>query len=324
LVTPNASVVICSYSDVRWHYLLEAVTSLRRQTVQAHEVVVVVDHNPDLLERVTRAIPDARVVPNEFAPGLSGSRNSGTAACGGEVLAFLDDDAVAAPDWLDRLLQHYVEPNVAGVGGSVETVWEEGRPRWFPPEFDWVVGCGYLGLPTTTARLRNLLGCNMSFRRLVLLEAGGFRDGLGRQGGVPLGCEETELCIRIHQRWPEYAVLYEPGAKVRHHVPARRSRVRYFVQRCYAEGLSKAQVTRTVGPVDGLAVERRYVRSTLPEGIRRELADCASSRTLNGLRRAAAITSGLVLTAAGYGAGLLGHIPWRHPLPLEQFQESTP
>src|SRR5205085_2959822 len=106
---------------------------------------------------------------------LSGSRNSGVTVCRGEIVVFLDDDAVAAPDWLERLLQGYAEPQVVAVGGSIEPVWEEGRPRWFPPEFDWVVGGTYLGLPTATAQLRNLLGCNMSFRRSVLLEAGGFR-----------------------------------------------------------------------------------------------------------------------------------------------------
>ena len=321
-MTPRASVVICTYTDVRWHLLVGAVASLRQQTVPPHEVVVVADHNPALLERVARAIPEATVVPNQGAPGLSGSRNSGTVASRTEVVAFLDDDAAAAPDWLERLLERY-EPHVAGVGGRIDPVWGGERPTWFPPEFEWVVGCSYLGLPTTTARVRNVLGCNMSFRRPLLLEAGGFRDGLGRQGRRALGCEETELCIRLQQRWPECVVLYEPGAQVRHHVPAQRGRVRYFARRCYAEGLSKAQVTRAVGGSDGLASERRYVRSTLPRGIRRELAGCASSRTLGGLRQAAAITSGLILTAVGYGAGLLRHASRRHPLPLDQLQGST-
>ena len=128
-----ASVVICSYSRVRRDLLLAAAASLRRQTVQPREVVVVVDHNPELLESVTKALPDALVVPNRQARGLSGSRNSGTLACRAEVVAFLDDDAVAAPDWLERLLAGYTKPEVAGVGGRVDGVWEAGRPRWFPP-----------------------------------------------------------------------------------------------------------------------------------------------------------------------------------------------
>jgi len=315
-----ASVVICSYSRVRRDLLLAAAASLRRQTVQPREVVVVVDHNPELLESVTKALPDALVVPNRQARGLSGSRNSGTLACRAEVVAFLDDDAVAAPDWLERLLAGYTKPEVAGVGGRVDGVWEAGRPRWFPPEFDWVVGCSYLGLPTTAVSVRNLLGCNMSFRRALLVEAGGFRDGFGRDGSLPLGCEETELCIRLQQRWPGCVVLYQPAAVVRHHVPGQRSRPRYFGHRCFSEGRSKAQVTRAVGSSDGLASERAYVRSTLPRGIGRELAACMTSRSVGGLGQAAAIASGLLLTAAGYGTGLLYQTRRRRGRPVEQPQ----
>ena len=77
--------------------------------------------------------------------GISGARNSGIAAARGAIIAFLDDDAIAAPDWLEQLLAGYSSPNVLGVGGAIEPQWQGGRPRWFPPEFDWVVGCTYLG-----------------------------------------------------------------------------------------------------------------------------------------------------------------------------------
>ena len=129
-------------------------------------------------------------------------------------------------------------------------------------EFDWVVGCSYRGLPTGCAPVRNLIGANMSFRRSVLAEVGGFRSELGRIGTRPLGCEETELCLRIGRRFPDRVILHEPRARVLHQVPADRASWRYFTARCYSEGLSKATVARLAG-ARGLSSERSYTLRVL-------------------------------------------------------------
>lgn len=304
---PDVSVVICAYTEERWEPLLAAVGSVRAQSVPAREVIVVVDHDDGLLARAREAITDAVVVANEHARGLSGARNTGMALASGAVVAFLDDDARAGTDWLARLGAAYADPAVLGVGGKVRADWDHGRPDWFPAEFDWVVGCTHSGLPSEAAPVRNLVGANMSFRRDVLDGLGGFRDGLGRVGKVPLGCEETELCIRASQRWSTGRIVYLPEATVEHTVPASRASVGYFVSRCHAEGRSKALVSRLVGTGDGLEAERSYVRSTLPRGVARGLGDAARG-DLGGLGRSVAIVVGLATTALGYvgGQGLAG------------------
>src|SRR4051794_5862320 len=109
---PAASVVVCAYTERRWDDLRAAVASVAAQTVPALEVVVVCDHNPSLLARVRRELPDAVARANTGERGLSGARNTGVRAARGEVIAFLDDDAVAAPDWLQRLLEPYGDPRV--------------------------------------------------------------------------------------------------------------------------------------------------------------------------------------------------------------------
>jgi glucosyl-dolichyl phosphate glucuronosyltransferase len=139
-----------------------------------------------------------------------------------------------------------------------------------------------------------MFGCNMSFRRDLLRELGGFRLGYG--------CDETELCIRLRQRWPEKTVLYVPEASVLHRVPASRTRFRRYLSRCYFEGGSKAVVSRLVGTGDGLASEREYVRRILPAGIRRGLTEAVGRGHVSGAARAAAIVAGLASTAAGYAA----------------------
>ncbi len=306
---PDFSVVICAYSSERWGHLRAAVESVTCQTAPPRDAVVVIDHNPDLYERAREGLAGARVTVtvNSERRGLSGARNTGVGMASGEVVAFLDDDAIAAPDWLEQLRTAYDDQTVVGAGGLVLPLWQTGRPSWFPPEFDWVVGCTYTGMPRVRAPVRNLIGANMSFRRDVFTVAGGFRSDMGRVRALPAGCEETELCIRVRQCWPQRQLLFEPRARVHHHVPADRSRWRYFRSRCYAEGRSKALVAYYVGVKDGLASERVHALHTLPFGAARGLRDVVLHADLGGLARAGVIVAGLALTAAGYVVGTLSY-----------------
>jgi GT2 family glycosyltransferase len=294
----DISVVICAFSGRRWRELGAAIDSLQRQTRPAREIIVVIDHNEELLARARSAWPEASVLPNQNSRGLSGARNTGAAVARGEVVAFLDDDAEADERWLERLGAAYGDPRIIAAGGAVVPLWPTARPGWFPAEFDWVVGCAHSGMPREAAPVRNLVGANMSFRRQVLAELGGFRDGIGRIGRVPVGCEETELCIRARQRWPDRLTLYLPDARVRHTVSAERTGLRYFLSRCHAEGRSKAIVARLVGRGDGLEAERAYVRRTLTAGFGRGLLDAIRGRGSFG--RPLAILLGLAATTAGY------------------------
>jgi glycosyltransferase involved in cell wall biosynthesis/GT2 family glycosyltransferase len=296
---PAISVVICAYTEERLEDLSEALASVRAQTFPALETVLVIDHASELLAEARRRWPDLEVVANEAAQGLSGARNTGVAHSKGEVVAFFDDDAVAAPDWLERLAGAYEDPGVVGVGGTVRPRWQEGKPRWFPDEFDWVVGCTHSGMPRRPAAVRNLVGANMSFRREALTEVGGFSQELGRVGRLPVGCEETDLCIRIGARRPSETILYDPAAVVDHLVPPARARLDYFRERCSAEGRSKAVLSAMVGSGSGLSAERSYVRRTLPLGFLGGLRDALRGDP-SGLGRSAMLVVGLATTTSGY------------------------
>lgn len=299
---PTISVVVCAFDSARAQRLLEALSSVREQSLAPHQVIAVIDHNPTL-GALVQGVPGVTVVENTHAPGLSGARNTGVEAATGDIVAFVDDDARAAPDWLARLADAYRDAGVVGAGGVVEADWEAPRPVWMPEEFDWVVGCSYRGQPARPAVVRNLIGCNMSFRREALRRTGGFTDRLGRVAGRPLGCEETELCIRLRREYPDRVLLYDPRAVVRHHVPRTRATWRYFLARCHAEGRSKAEVTRLAGTARGLASERRYAVRTLPAGLGAALWAALARRDPGQLARATAILVGLATTAVGYLAG---------------------
>lgn len=301
----TASVVICTHSEDRWTELTDAIASVRAQSTAPLEVLVVVDHADVLLDRVRASLADAplvRAVPNAGSPGLSGARNTGVESAAGDVVAFLDDDAFAEPGWLAALLAGYAGRHVVGVGGAILPVWAARAPRWFPPEFLWAVGCTYRGMPTARTGVRNLIGANMSFRRDVLQEVGGFTSSLGRAAGRVLHCEETELCIRVRRRDSRAVILFDPAAVVRHHVPRARWAAAYLRQRCFTEGLAKAEVAILVGSDAGLSTERAYILRTLPRGVARGIADGGRGDAA-GPARAAALMAGLVLTTAGYAVG---------------------
>ncbi|MCG5212675.1 glycosyltransferase family 2 protein [Streptosporangium soli] len=303
----KCSVVICVYTEDRWDDIRAAVESVDQQRRPAHELILVVDYNPDLRLRLKREYPQAIVVANGHEKGLSGGKNTGAATASGDIVAYLDDDAVADPGWLEALEEGFQNPAVVGVGGRTFPMWASGRrPRWYPHEFDWTVGCSYLGMPVRRAPIRNVMGGNAAFLREVIDGVGGFRTGIGRsvQGkkSRPLGCEETEFCIRLSQRRAGSIMLFEPAAVIGHKVPALRSTFAYFRSRCYAEGLSKALVTASVGSGDGLSSERAHALRALPLGALRGVGE-AFRGDLAGLGRAAAIVIGLAWTTWGYVIG---------------------
>jgi glycosyltransferase involved in cell wall biosynthesis/GT2 family glycosyltransferase len=300
--TPTISVLICAYTSERLELLAAAIESLGAQTVAPHEIVLAIDHSPELEAIARERWPQALVVANREQQGLSGARNTGVAKCGGEVVAFLDDDAAAAPNWIERLGAAYADPDVLGAGGAVRPNWATGRPGWFPPEFDWVVGCTHSGMPRQRQAVRNLVGANMSFRRQALLEAGGFRHELGRIGKIPAGAEETDLAIRVGQNNPGEEIVYDPEATVDHFVPAERANLKYFTSRCRGEGRSKAILAGLVGSDDGLSEERTYTSRTLPLGFLRGIGDTFRG-DLDGLARAAMLVIGLATTTRGYLGG---------------------
>lgn len=299
---PGISVVICTYSEERWDLLLRTLSSLDNQQHPVEQVVVVVDHNDALLERLRRHLPGVSAISNQGPQGLSGGRNTGAAAATGDIVASVDDDAELAPDWSLRLAEDFMDPAVVGVGCAIAPDWEGGEPAWFPAEFYWVVGCTYRGVPGERREIRNPLGAAMAIRRQVFEQVGGYRSELGRFNKRPLGCEETELCVRVRQHNPQARFIQDPRARASHYVPVERKTWRYFRSRCFAEGLSKAMVSRSVGKSDGLESERSYVVRVLPRGIGRNLL-AGIRGDLPGFARAGAIVAGLLWTSAGFVAG---------------------
>lgn len=300
----TVSIVICAYTMDRWEQLVAAVKSCVDQSLSPHEIVLVIDHNDELLERGVREITNASVVPNRSTKGLSGARNTGVAASTGDIVVFLDDDAYADTRWLENMTLPFRDPSVAGVGGWIIPRFEGSVPAWFPDTFYWILGCSYSGLPTSGSAIRNPIGASMAMRRSVFSSVGGFTSGLGRIGTVPLGCEETEICIRYKAAHPDDRFVLQRDAVVHHLAPASRLNWHYFWTRCWAEGLSKAAVASLVGSSSGLSAERRQVLFAMPKELIENVRG-ARRDPKGAVIRSSLVVAGTICAAAGLLWGTL-------------------
>lgn len=266
----RVSVVVCTHADERYDAFRAAAESVLDQSHDPVELVAVVDGNDQLCSRVREEFGDrenVRIHCNETNRGLSYSRTRGVELASGDVIAFLDDDAVAREDWVEQLCRGY-ERGALAVGGRMVPEWADGEPAHLPEEFSWLVGVTYEPRLEPWSEVRNTMGSNISFRREVFEELGGFDEQVGLAGDEHLQAEETEFCIRMQEAFGR-GVLYNPDAVVAHTVFAYRTRVTWLLQRAFWQGYSKRAV-ETIGGDRG-DDERDYLRHLAFESLPRRL-----------------------------------------------------
>jgi len=260
----NVSVVICTYSLDLYDDLQEAIASVLNQTYDDVEVVVVVDGNTELYRRIQREWADddrVHTTCNEENRGLSASRNRGIELANGDVIAFMDDDAVAEERWIAELVAVYEERDEVAVGGRMKGRWVAGRPAFLPQEFYWLVGVTHRGFPDE-GEVRNTFGSNISFRAGVLEAIGGFDENLGRKGDRHVQGEETELAARLREESGR-TVYYNPDAVVEHKVFEYRTKAGWLLKRAFWQGYSK-RAMETILP-DSSGQERDFLSFLLTD-----------------------------------------------------------
>lgn len=298
---PTSSVIVCAFSADRLDDLTRCLGAVETQQHRADEVIVVIDHNPELLGELTarRGSQSIRIVPSAGQRGLSGARNTGVEIATKDVVVFLDDDAVPDPSWLAELLEPFHDSEVVAVGGRIDPAWPDERPWWFPPHLDWTIGCSIPSMPADGGPIRNVFGASAAFRRAALHLVGGFNSSLGRVGRNGAGCEETDVCIRLRQQDAGSVILYAPRSVVRHRVTADRATVRHVLRRCLAEGRSKALLSKRVGATATQA-ERTYALQMMRQLARDAFGGFRDPRRFG---RAVVLICGWGCATAGYARG---------------------
>ena len=243
------SIITPCYTMDRFKDLTELLASVQVQAYKNVEMLIVVERSPQLAERIRehrleRKYPDMRVLYREGPPGVSSSRNLAIGRAKGDIVAFVDDDAVLFPDWAEETAKTYNEDStVIGVTGPILPLWEKESMRWFPREFYWIFSCTYWDM-TEKTEVRNGYATNLSFRKEAFKSEGLFLTsmgvkGRGQRGWQEPGAEETEFSLRVRQRTGK-RILYNPKIKVQHRVYGYRMTAEFITKRAYWEGYAKA------------------------------------------------------------------------------------
>jgi glucosyl-dolichyl phosphate glucuronosyltransferase len=250
---PDISVCICTRDRPR--YLRSCLDALAAQTSSGFEILVVDSASPPVARaeaaNLVATAANARLILVD-EPGLGRARNAGAAAASGTYIAYLDDDAIPAPDWIDmirRVIAERARPP-AMVGGRILPLWEAPLPDWWPRSLIGVLsivewdGRGVYRTPDVPSSLEPF-GANIVVRRDALLSAGGFETQLGRSGSTLLSDEEVQLAWRLQDSGE--VVLYDGRVLVHHQIQASRLTIAWLLQRLYWQGISTVLSRRRLG-----------------------------------------------------------------------------
>ena len=324
---PLLSVVITSYAPERLGNLQELVDSLQAQSYGNLEIVFVGERYPSLIPEFLRlcerkGLQNVTTVFNHGTPGLSPARNLGAQNARGEIIAFIDDDAVAFPDWGAAIVETFAEhQDGIGVTGPAYPLWEDDAMAWFPEEFLWMLSCRRReqNESGSVRKVRNAWGVNMAFRREAFACCQFSETFIGGNQGMPGGAkagllgDDTDFCIRLRER-TRRPIYYCPAIRVYHQVPKSRLTNRSIRRRSFWEGYTKAVLAKLYRGEESLEIDlsverallRRILLHLLPAAIKQLPTD-----PLLAAKKLQLIAVALSHTALGYASAkvpLLG--PW--------------
>lgn len=257
------SVIICTYNRV--HYIEKVLDALHNEDFKDYEVLVVDNNSTDGTLQKVRDYADAHPdfplrLLQESRQGLSWARNTGIRESHGDILAFLDDDAIPRKGYLAELESGMkTHPQACGFGGKIIPLFDEcPAPKWLCRwTLSWVSGldkgernCYFKGKEFP-------IGANMGLRRSAITECGEFNTTLGRSAGNLMGGEEKDLFRRIKTHGGK--IIYLHSVIVDHVIPQKRTTTSYVIE--FAKGVGRSEKRRSLG-------EGTYPRRLLSETVK--------------------------------------------------------
>ena len=254
-MSTEISAVICTRNQA--DYLAKSLASLASQTLQEEnfEILVIDNGSTDNTKQVVRSFKRSKNLRYIYEPivGLSQARNTGWKNASGRYVAYLDDDAIANPNWLQKILEKFyrVTPSPMSVGGKILPIWESERPEWLVKEMETYIGIinwSEKSMFLTDDRFY-LSGSNLAYSRRILEDSKGFSTQLGRKGHSLLSNEE--ILLQRYLRKHNHPIWYDPDICVRHHVKPQCLKKRWYYRRYYWQGVSDAILEYQMKKQDG-------------------------------------------------------------------------
>lgn len=262
------SIITPCYTKERLGDITELLDSVQAQTYDNIEMLVVAERSPELASSIRgyvqeKGYSNIQVLYNQDEWGSYSARNLGIERAQGDILAFIDDDALLFPDWAEETARNYAEDDsVIGLTGPILPLWEDDSMAWFPKELYWIFSCTYWDW-TEKTEVRNGYGTNISFRREAFERCGLFRSSLGVEKGWGKsdwqrpGAKETEFSLRVTQKTGK-RVVYNPNIRVKHKVYRYRLTTGFVAKRAYWEGYAKALLNKRHHPSEKKVLSTEY------------------------------------------------------------------
>lgn len=304
----------------RFQYICELLECLQPQTYRNFETIVVVEKSNELYEKLKSHVSaeeysNVGIFFNNGPPGLSQARNLGITKSKGDIIAFIDDDALPFPDWVESMVNTYNEESIIGVTGFASPLWENESMKWFPEEFYWIIGCSAFSNMTKTQDVRNVWGANMSFSKKAfdlsgLFDEGNFGSSVSHEKGKSgLIGDDTEFSLRV-KRITGKRIVFNPNVRIWHRVHGFRLDAKIIRKYAYKHAYSKAvlrNVYRKYGTGNALTTEQALLKRILFKLFPRIMAGFFKNPVVSW-RRLALTVNVLMFTAYGYVMGtFFGH-----------------
>lgn len=239
---PRISIIITTYNLGRMNDVAELLDSIKRQSYDNLETIVVAEGSTRLLHLISEhisnaAISTAQVVFNNGESGLCESRNLGIQKAKGDILAFTDDDVILPPDWAKEIAEAFTrDESVIALTGPAFPSWDDNSASWLPEELDWLLSCTSWCDWREPREVRNVWGFNMAFRREAFDSCGLFPTTLGYHRG-PIS-EDLGFSMIVRTITGK-RIVFNPMVKVWHKVHRYRLSPGFIAERAYWIGHSR-------------------------------------------------------------------------------------
>lgn len=261
------SIIICTYNRAK--YIGPLLESLAANTLPRSEYeILLVDNNckdntRDICAQFAATHPDITFrYAVETEQGLSAAKNCGIREAHGDLIVYVDDDALVDPNYLQDYVNYFeAHPEVMALGGPIEPLYETAEPEWMTPYTKALLTAwmNYGDKPREYPRGRYPGGGNAAYRKVVFDQVGVFNTELGRKGNLLLASEEKDIFDKMHTLGMK--VLYIPGPVLHHCIPQAKLEEDYFNRLTLQIGKSERARTQAIGM-------GKYIKRLLSEVIK--------------------------------------------------------
>lgn len=299
------SIIVSTFSTERINDVENLLKSIKYQSYIYIEILIIVDENKELYYKIEKLISDIekdiRIIFNPKNEGLAFSRNIGIKNSTGDIIAFVDDDAILYPDWAEEIVKTFDKNNIGAVAGDIIPLWEYNFMSWFPKELFWMISCSYSMTPDYKCEVERGFGTNMAFKKDIFFEVGMFDTEFGINGTRWIGGEDTIMFLKVKCNGNK--VFFNPEAKIFHKIYFYRIKLLNIIKRAFNGGYSVAKMNNLMKYNLSNSIEDKYLRMLIfrfyPKGFKKLI----TKESAESIKQMLTVTIVILSQSIGYLIG---------------------